>query len=88
MIIKVHFKPTFIKKFKKLENNLQEEVLDKIELFKKIENHKQLKVHKLNGVLSGRYSFSVNYKFRIVFVYLSKTEAVLLSVGDHEVYDK
>lgn len=86
--MKVHFKPTFIKKFKKLESALQEEALDKIELFKNIENHKQLKVHKLHGVLAGRYSFSINYKFRIVFVYLSKKEAVLLSVGDHEVYDK
>ena len=86
--MKVHFKPTFIKKFKKLESALQEEVFEKIEIFKDEKNHKQLKVHKLNGVLSGRYSFSINYKFRIVFVYLSKKEAVLLSVGDHEVYKK
>lgn len=86
--MKVHFKPTFIKKFNKLETALREEVLEKIELFKETKNHKQLKVHKLNGVLLGRYSFSVNYKTRIVFTYLSKTEAVLLSIGDHEVYKK
>lgn len=86
--MKVHFKPTFIKKFKKLESALQEEAFEKIELFKDIKNHKQLKVHKLNGVLSGRYSFSVNYKTRIVFSYLAKNEAVLLAVGDHEVYKK
>ena len=86
--MKVHFKPTFIKKFKRLEIALQEEVLEKIELFKDEKNHKQLKVHKLNGVLSGRYSFSVNYQTRIVFSYLSKNEAVLLVVGDHEVYNK
>lgn len=84
----VHFKPTFIKKFKRLEIALQEEILEKIELFKDIKNHKQLKVHKLNGVLAGRYSFSVNYQTRIVFSYLSKNEAVLLAVGDHEVYKK
>lgn len=86
--MKVHFKPTFIKKFKRLEIALQEEVLEKIELFKDEKNHKQLKAHKLSGVLSGRYSFSVNYKTRIVFSYLSKTEAVLLAVGDHDVYKK
>lgn len=87
-MLKVHFKPTFIKQFKKLETALQEEAFEKIELFKETKNHKQLKVHKLNGVLSGRYSFSVNYKTRIVFTHLSKTEAVLLTVGDHDAYKK
>lgn len=84
--MKVSFKPTFIKKLKRLETALQDEVLEKIELFKDKKNHKQLKVHKLNGVLSGRYSFSINYKTRIVFSYLSKNEAVLLALGDHDVY--
>lgn len=84
--MKVYFKPTFIKKLKRLETALQDEVLEKIELFKDKKNHKQLKVHKLNGVLSGRYSFSINYKTRIVFSYLSKNEAVLLALGDHDVY--
>lgn len=88
MSIKIHFKPTFVRGFKKMEKNLQEEALEKIELFKDAKNHKQLKVHKLHGVLANRYSFSVNYRFRIVFVYLSKSEAVLLAIGDHEVYDK
>ena len=84
--MKVYFKPTFIKQFKKLESALQDEAFEKIELFKDEKNNKQLKVHKLNGVLSGRYSFSVNYQTRIVFSYLSKNEAVLLVVGDHDVY--
>ena len=87
MMIKVYFKPTFIKQFKRLESALQEESFEKIEMFKDKKNHMQLKVHKLNGVLSGRYSFSVNYKTRIVFSYLSKNEAVLLVIGDHGVYN-
>ena len=84
--MRVYFKPTFIRKLKQLETALRGEAMEKIELFKDEKNHKQLKVHKLKGVLSGRYSFSVNYKTRIVFSYLSKNEAVLLAVGDHEVY--
>ena len=71
---------------KKLEKGLVEEVLEKIELFKDSENHKILKVHKLQGQLSDLHSFSVNYKIRVVFEYLSKNEAVLLMVGDHDVY--
>lgn len=86
--MKISFLPVFVKKFNKLESALQEEALEKIELFKDNKNHKQLKVHKLHGILAGRYSFSVNYQTRIVFLYLSKNEAILLAVGDHEVYKK
>ena len=82
----VSLSPQFRRQFRKLEQLLQEEILEKIELFKKPVNHQQLKVHKLHGRLKDRYGFSVNYKFRIVFIYLSKNEAVLLAVGDHEVY--
>ena len=56
------------------------------ELFKNKNNHKRLNVHILHGRLKGRYSFSVNYRFRIVFTHLSKNEVVLLAVGDHTVY--
>ena len=84
--MKVSFLPLFARKFNRLEVALQDEVMEKIELFKDEKNHKYLKVHKLHGVLSGRYSFSVNYKTRIVFSYLSKNESVLLAVGDHDVY--
>jgi len=82
----IGFKPTFIKEFKKLDSDLQEEVLEKIDLFRNTPNHKQLKVHKLKGPIKGRYGFSVNYKTRIIFEYVSKSEVVLLVVGDHNIY--
>ena len=85
-MITVSFKPTFVRQLKKLEGELVEEVLEKLELFKSSRNHKLLKVHKLHGKLVGFYSFSVNYKIRIVFEYLSENGVVLLSIGDHEVY--
>lgn len=85
-MIEIIYAPIFIKSFKRLENNLQEEVLEKIELFKNTFNHNKLKVHKLNGVYSKCYSFSVNYKYRIVFQYESKNKVAMLAVGDHYIY--
>lgn len=85
--MKVYFLPIFIRHFNKLEPELQEEAIEKIELFRNKRNHTQLKVHKLYGRLANRYSFSVNYKTRIVFTYISKQEAVLLAIGDHTVYN-
>jgi len=84
--IKVSYKPTFIRRFDKFELALQEEILEKIELLKDPQNHKALKVHKLKGRLYNRYTFSVNYKMRIIFNYESKQEIVLLSAGDHDMY--
>lgn len=82
----ISYKPSFIREFKKLPIELQEEALERIDSFKKVENHKKLKVHKLKGRLEAFYSFSVTYSHRIVFSYESKNEVVFLAIGDHTVY--
>ncbi|NIA02010.1 MAG: type II toxin-antitoxin system mRNA interferase toxin, RelE/StbE family [Nitrospirae bacterium] len=87
-MITVHFKPSFLKQFNKFSVALQDEIEEKIELFKKDPTHPSLKSHKLRGRLKGRFSFSVNYRIRIVFACLSKKDVVLLSVGGHDVYQK
>ena len=84
--MEILYKPTFIRQFNKLEELLQNEVLEKIELFKDKKNNKLLKVHKLHGRLAKHYSFSVNYSYRIVFNYLTKDKAVLFTIGDHDIY--
>jgi mRNA-degrading endonuclease YafQ of YafQ-DinJ toxin-antitoxin module len=84
--MEIEYKPSFIREYNKLPLELQEEVLEKIELFKNPANHKQLKVHKLHGVFANCYSFSVNYKYRIVFSRDSKTVCSFLAIGDHDVY--
>lgn len=85
-MLSVIYAPGFVRQFKKLEPPLQEEVLEKIKLFQDENNHQSLKMHKLHGVFKACYGFSVNYKTRIVFEYLSKKEVALLAVGDHGLY--
>jgi len=85
-MITLYYKASFVRQLKSLETELIDEVLEKIELFKNGKNLDTLKIHKLHGKLAGRYSFSVNYKYRIVFKYQSKTEVILLAIGDHDVY--
>lgn len=84
--IKVKYTPNFFRKLKKLENDLQEEVFEKIELFENEENHKILKVHKLHGKIKGLHSLSVNYHVRIVFEYISNNTALFLTIGNHNIY--
>lgn len=85
-MLEIIYSPTFIRLFNKLEYGLQEEVELKIELFKDKRNRKQLKVHKLKGRLANKYSFSVNYKVRIVFQNLSKTKVEFIVIGSHDIY--
>ncbi len=87
-MLKIAYTPAFIRQVKTLPDALFDEVEEKIELLKDEKNHKALKVHKLKGRLKGRYSFSVNYQIRIVFKYnpRDKQEAILLAIGDHDVY--
>lgn len=85
--IEILYTPHFVRMYAKLNINLQKEVKEKIELFLEKNNHKQLKVHKLNTV-DDTFSFSVNYKTRIVFEYgKNKNTVHFLYVGGHdEVY--
>ncbi len=85
-MLTVLYKPAFIRQYQKLEASLQAEVKEKIALLRKDPRHPSLRTHKLGGKLSGRLSFSVNYSYRIVFIYQNKRTAVLLAVGDHDVY--
>jgi len=87
MEIEIMYKPEFIRLYNRLIGELQKEVKEKIELFRDTKNHKILKVHKLHGRMKGSYSFSVNYRYRIVFEYESKNCAILMNVGDHDMYE-
>lgn len=86
MSVKIAYSPTFVRQFSDCEAELKEEIKEKIALFRERVNHRQLRVHKLHGQLKDRYSFSINYRLRIVFCWLEKDEAYLLTLGDHEVY--
>ena len=81
------YAPRFVRHFKRLPKELQEEALETITLFKHLKNHAGFKVHKLHGTFSKYFSFSVTYKIRIVFEYVSKNEVALLAIGDHDVYN-
>lgn len=82
--ISIQYTPSFMRMYKRLDRNLKEEIKDKVELFINKINHEKLKVHKLKGNLDNTYSFSVNYKIRVVFEYEKSNSVNLLYVGSHD----
>ncbi len=86
--MEVIFKPMFFRQLKKFPPLLQEEVLEKLDLFENPENHQQLRVHKLQGRMRNCWSFSVNYEYRIVFEWEKRnTSAIILAIGTHKIYE-
>lgn len=83
-MIDILYAPSFVRMYKRLNSDLQEEVKDKIKLFRDVKNHTKLRVHKLNGNLENTFSFSVNYKIRVIFEYNGKNRANLLCIGNHD----
>jgi addiction module RelE/StbE family toxin len=82
----VSLTPQFKRKFKKLDPQLQKEAILRIKQFEQDPQNPELHTHPLKGKLKGVYSFSVNYKIRILFQHLSKQEVALLSIGSHDIY--
>lgn len=82
----IAYAPKFLRLLKKLPPPLQVEVKEKISLFLEDHRHPMLKAHKLKGKCIGRWSFSVNYSYRIIYMHLSKDEVVFLAIGDHSIY--
>lgn len=88
-MIEIIFTASFMREAKrlaKIDKNLGDEIAEKVDLFRHRKSHQRLKVHKLHGNLKGFWSFSVNYKYRIIFEPLDKSEVIFHDIGDHDVY--
>ena len=80
------YKPTFVRQYKKLPLELQEEIKFTIQDLALNPKNPRLKTHKLKGKLEGVWSCSVNYAYRMLFEYEKPNTIVLLAVGNHDVY--
>lgn len=77
-----HFKRVYIK----LGADIQEKAEDKEKIFSNNPLDPRLKTHRLHGKLKEFFSFSIDYKYRIVFKFLDQNKALFLDIGDHDVY--
>lgn len=47
----------------------------------------RLKTHKLHGKYKGAYSFSIDYKYRVLFDFIDGNSVDFHTIGDHDIYD-
>lgn len=74
-----------MRSFKKLEEAVQDDIIQAVKLFEKKENTEILKLHKLRGKFKSWYAFSANFSYRII-IKIEKGVTYYLDVGTHDVY--
>ncbi len=85
--MKILYIEKFKREYKRLPQNIKILAEKKEKIFRKDPFDKQLKTHKLHGVLKEFWAFSINYRYRIVFDFDDKNTARFYSVGDHDIYE-
>lgn len=84
--ITINFTSKFEKSLYRLNRTVAQEFAQKQELFIQNPFSPSLKTHKLSGRLRGYWSFSVNYSFRVLFIFETEYQVTLVNVGTHGIY--
>jgi len=82
----IYYTSKFERSFRNIPRKVQKEAAAKEKVFRKNPFHPTLKTHRLKGPLRDFYSFSVDYRFRIVFAFENRNEVTFVDIGDHSVY--
>ncbi len=87
-IRKIHYTSRFIKDLKKLPKDKHKLATKREKIFRKDPFSQTLKTHKLSGKLQDYWAFSITYKDRVLFRFISGDEAIFYKVGSHAIYDR
>lgn len=85
--MKIIYSSKFAKEYRKLSDEIKSIAEKQENLFRNDPFNVSLKTHKLKGKLKDFYSFSIGYKYRIIFEFSKDKEVVYFySVGNHDIY--
>ncbi|PIP16956.1 MAG: hypothetical protein COX44_02615 [Candidatus Portnoybacteria bacterium CG23_combo_of_CG06-09_8_20_14_all_37_13] len=84
--MRIIYSSKFSREYKKLPKKFKNIAEKQEQIFRKNPFDARLKTHKLHGKLKNFYSFSIGYKYRIIFEFNKKGNIYFHSVGVHTVY--
>jgi len=86
--MKIIYSSKFAREYRKLPKEVKTLAEKQEDIFRKDPFDPKLKTHKLKGRLKGFLSFSIGYKYRIIFEFgTNKSTVYFHSVGDHDIYE-
>ncbi len=84
--MKIIYSPKFRREYKKLPSEIKRLAEEREMVFRNNPLHPSLKTHKLRGKWEEFWSFSIDYRNRIIFEFGEKGLVFFHSVGDHDIY--
>lgn len=85
--MKIIYSSKFEKEYRKLPTKVKRKAEFLEDIFRKNPHDTRLKTHKLKGVLSDFYAFSIDFQYRIIFEFKESGTIWFHSVGTHDIYD-
>lgn len=87
-MFRIKYASKFVRQFKKLPVELQENYAVKEDILKGDPFDVRLRTHKLQGKLRKYWAISLTDKYRVIFGFEGKKLVVMLAIGDHGIYEK
>ncbi|RJQ34291.1 type II toxin-antitoxin system mRNA interferase toxin, RelE/StbE family [Candidatus Parcubacteria bacterium] len=85
--MEIIYSSKFAREYKKLPKDIKALAEEQEIIFRKDAFDPRLKTHKLKGKFDGFLSFSIGYKYRIIFEFAKDKKTVYFhTVGDHDIY--
>ncbi|OGY93136.1 MAG: hypothetical protein A3H70_05720 [Candidatus Komeilibacteria bacterium RIFCSPLOWO2_02_FULL_48_11] len=76
----------FRREYKRLPDKIKSIAEQNEKVFRDNPFNPALDTHKLHGRLKEFWSFSIGYKYRIIFEFANKDTAYFHSTGNHDIY--
>ncbi len=84
--ISVSYSRRFLKQASRLTAEIIDQAQKKERIFRTNPFDPRLNTHRLQGKEKEVWSFSINYSYRIKFIFLTRDEVLFLEIGAHKIY--
>ncbi len=85
--MEIHHTSSFRKSLRKLSQDMNDRFTEREDMFRADPFHASLKTHMLRGAMKGLYSFSLDRRYRVVFVFKTKDQVIFIDIGTHDIYE-
>jgi len=84
--MRIFYSSKFAREYKKLSLDTKKTAEKKEKIFRQNPFDSKLKIHRLTGKLKNYWSFSIDFKHRIIFELVDEKTIWFHSVGTHDIY--
>lgn len=84
--MKIIYSAKFEREYKKLPDRIKNNAEEQEKIFRQNPFDSRLKTHRLYGKLKDLHSFSIGYKYRLIFEFADQNIVYFHSIGTHNIY--